>query len=183
MQEKNFELYEYAKRVNEFSPKKAIVYLNPKPKLKGMKLPSMEFSLENGEKEMTPISPMKNPKQMNVSEFSSKRVSCVRSAYAAYKCCQNQDLHLFQFEKIYLEKKFILKGVAQWKLPKRKLVQQQLKTLTEGLKFNSSNYRNHLITWIAHLKKSDEDKGVRDQLELQKQGKEKRNYSVNKPVF
>ncbi len=183
MQEKILDLYEYAKRVNEFSPKKEVATLNSGNKLKGMKLPTMEFSLDKKRASPLSVPPMKNPQKMNMTDFDSKRVSFVRAAYVTYKCCQNQDLHLFQLKKIYFEQKFVLKGVVGWKLPKRKIVQQQLKSLVEGLKFRSSNHKSHLVTWIAQIKKSEEEKSHDAQLELQKQGKEKRNYSVNKPIF
>ena len=183
MQKKILDLYAYAKRVSEFSPGKGNIHLKSKNTFKGMKLPTMELSFRKNRGTPPAAPPMKNPKKMDTSEFDNKRVSFVRSAYVAYKCCQSQNLHLFQLQKIYLEQKFILKGVVGWKLPKKKFVQQQLKTLVDGMKFRSNPYKNHLITWIAQLKKSDEEKSSEAQLELQKQGKEKRNYSINKPIF
>ena len=152
MAEKNVKLYEYAKKVNEFTPKKEILGYASKNKLTGINLTSMEFSLEKESVEKPDLSSLKNTKKMNMEEFDSKRISFIKAAYVTYKCCRNQNLHLFQFNKIYFEKKYILKGVVGWKLPRKKLVQQQLKSLVEGLKFNSGTYKNHIITWIGRLK-------------------------------
>ncbi len=178
------DLFEFAKKVDAFSPKKPNDKTNKPIKVRGIRLPSMEFNLLKRAPKSALSLPMKNPKKMTFEDCDSKRVSFIKSAYGAYKCCQNQDLHLFQQKKIYLEKCFCLKGVVGWRLPKKKLVQQRLRFLVDGLKFNTETYKSHLITWILTLKKSEEQKkSIQDQLELQKQRKEKQTYLNSKPIF
>jgi hypothetical protein len=184
MKNRVLDLFEYAKKVDAFSPKKPTEAKNNQIKLKGIRLPSLEFNLIKKNLKSSTALPMKNPKKMTFEDCDSKRVSFIKSAYSAYKCCQNQDLHLFQHKKIYLEKCFCLKGVVGWRLPKKKLVQQRLRSLVDGLKFNSDTYKSHLITWILKLKKTEEEeKSMQAQLELQKQRKEKQTYLNSKPIF
>ena len=149
-----------------------------KIKLKGIHLPTIEVALTR--KQIA--KKIKNSlKHVNVGDAENKKVPLFRAAYDAYKCCQDQDLHLFQLQKIYLEKKFLLKGVVGWKLPKRRIVQQRLKAFADGLKIRPEHKR-YLVTWIAKAKK-EEEKSIQDHLELQKQRKESRNYTTNKPIF
>ena len=184
MKEKFLNLDDFARRVDALSDKKEVSLERRYGKFKGIHLPTVDFSIGKKRGGQVHLPVMKNPKSVRVSlHESDKKAPLMRSAYETYKCCQNQDLHLFQLQKIYLEKKFLLKGVVGWKLPKRKIVQQQLKAFVEGIKFHPDSYKTHLITWIAKAKKSAEEKSIQDNLELQKQRKETRNYPTNRPLF
>ncbi len=183
MKEKPLNLDEFARKVGAISAKRSLFSVDNRSKVKGIHLLTIEFSLGRKRGATTSAALLKNLKKMSMHEGESKTVPFLKTAYDAYKCCQNQDLHLMELQKIYLEKKFFLKGVVGWKLPKKKLVQQRIKELVEGCKFNPGAYKSHIVTWIAQAKKSEEEKSVQAQLELQKQQKDTRNYLSNKPIF
>ena|SRR3990167_9147653 len=147
-------------------------------KLKGIHLPTIEIALTRKQIVSTI---KKSLKQVDMENEESKKIPLFRAAYDAYKCCQSQDLHLFQLQKIYLEKKFLLKGVVGWKLPKKRIVQQRLKAFSDGLRVKPQ-HKKYLVTWIAKVKK-DEEESIQKHLDIQKQRKESRNYITTKPIF
>ena len=183
MKEKVLDLYEYAKKVDAFSPKKDVVEIVKQTQIKGMRLQSMELSKQRGRSDHLKSQSMKNAQKMDLGEFDTKKISFVRTAYSAYKCSRNQDLHLFQYQKIYVEKKSSLRGVVGWRLPKTTVVQERLKTLVDGLKFKTDSSKSHIVTWIVRINREAPDKALQEHLEIQKREKEKRNYFLTKPVF
>ncbi|MBM3193101.1 MAG: hypothetical protein FJZ59_02565 [Chlamydiae bacterium] len=183
MKHRRLDLFEHAKKVDAFSPKKGDELKNDRTRLKGIRLPSLELNFLKKAPKVSLELPIKNPMRMTIEDCDKKKVSFIRSAYAAYKCCQKQDLHLFQHRKIYLEKCFSLRGVVGWRLPKKKIVQQRLRSLVDGLKFNTDGYKSHLITWILKLKEPQEEKIMKEHIELQKERKERRAYLNSKSIF
>lgn len=176
-------LFEYAKKVDAFSPKESNELKIVRTRLNGIRLPSLESNFNKKQSKPSPEIPIKNVKKMTIADCDKKKVSFIRSAYEAYKCCQRQDLHLFQHKKIYLEKCFCLKGVVGWRLPKKRIVQERLRSLVDGLKFSTEGYKSHLITWILRLKNTEEEKIIQEQLDLQKERKERRSYLTSKSIY
>lgn len=146
MKDKILNLDEFARRVDSLSNRKSILLSSNQIKMNGIRLSLAKRLLEN-KQAFVKAPGMKNPQKMLAED--DKKVPILRAAYTTYKCCQNQDLHLFQLQKIYLEKGSTLKKVVGWKLPKRKVVQEHLKALVEGLKQCPNTHKRHLITRIA----------------------------------
>lgn len=183
MKEKISDLYEYAKKVDAFSPKKEVIEIAKQTQMKGMRLQSMELTGQKSRSDPLKSQSVRNAQKMDLGEYDTKKISFVRTAYSAYKCSRNQDLHLFQYQKIYVEKKSSLRGVVGWRLPKARVVQERLKTLVDGLKFKTDSSKSHMVTWIVKINNDAPDKALQDHLEIQKRDKETRNYFLNKPIF
>ena len=141
MRNKYVDLSEYVKIASEFPQQ------GKESKFKGMHLSAPEISFKK------PGDPpkVKNAHKMEKEEFDPKKLSFIRSAYVAYKCCERQNLHLFQLERIYTEHKRPLKGVARWRLPKQALMQASIAYIANTVKENSINPKKHFITWVIEL--------------------------------
>ncbi len=183
MTEKKLDLFENAKRIDGFFPKKKEVNSIILQRLRGIRLSSVGAIIER-RKEMREVSPfLKKTRRVQLEEFDGKRVSFVKSAYSAYKCCQNQDLHLFQLQKIYIEKKHPLKGIIGWRFPKKKIIEEQLKSFVESLTPDSDAYKKRKVTWILKLERGGSERSFEGQVELHKQRKDTQNYQLSKPLF
>jgi hypothetical protein len=183
MKEKKIDLVEYAKRIDAFSPKKKEVNKILLNRLRGTRLSSVSSLIDKKKKTATSSPFLKTAQRMQIEEFDPKKISFVKSAYSAYKCCQNQDLHLFQLQKIYIEKKHPLKGIIGWRFPKKKTIEEQLKSFVESLKPGSDSYKKHTVTWILKLEKAESEKTFQSQVELHRHRKDNQNYQINRPIF
>ncbi len=144
MRKKFIDLSDYVERANTSSlPKR-------ETRLTGIHLYTPKFLI----KKIENVPKVKNPRKMEKQEFDSKKVSFIRSAYATYKCCEKQNLYLFQLKKIYLENNCPLKRVARWRLPKKALMQASLGHLANALKESSDNPKKHFITRNAKFSKN-----------------------------
>ena len=154
-----------------------------------MPLPSNKFLLSNEALKKPASTNMRMRQMKNISLDLLNRAKPVTShyralyktAFEAFKTCQEQDLHLFHLKKVYFEKAFSLKNFVGWKLPKPFIAKAQISLLVDYLK--SQNYyeaMRHNITKliIGEALQKEREKELQEQLEIQKKEQDRRNFHV-----
>lgn len=106
------------------------------------------------------------------------------AAFDAHKCCRKQDLHLYRHKEIYERKRLSLKDVKGWKFPKSLIAKSQLDYYVDQIQtFKGRQSDAHRVKMIVvgeeGKKKREEEKRMKEHLELEKQMKEKRDYINN----
>lgn len=110
------------------------------------------------------------------------------AAFDTHKCCRNQDLHLYKQKEIFEEKRLSLKDIKGWKLPKSLIAKKQLDYYVDQIQtYKGRNSPSHKIKMIVvgeeDKRRHDEERRIKEHLELEKQLKEKRNYINQKALF
>lgn len=106
------------------------------------------------------------------------------AAFDAHKCCRKQDLHLYSYNEIYERRRLRNKHVCGWKIPKGIAARKQLNYYADNIKRivkqGSSSYQVEMVLLGEEGRiRKQEEKRLKEHLELQKQLKERRDYYAN----
>lgn len=141
---------------------------------------SLKFRLNQMKKISPDLLSKAKPITLNFKSF-------YQSASDANKACQAQDLHLFNLEKIYYEKKLQSKAVAPWRLPKSIIIRRRLDEYLSRLEEKGKKGAKHHITKILVGKEAKNAKAdlerTSEQLALQKQQQDTRNFGRSGSIF
>ncbi len=128
---------------------------------------------------------LKQMKKLNIDLLflaqleSSDFISLYHSALEAYKCCQKENLHLFNLEKIFQENNrlFEKNTIIKWKLPDQFIGDSFIQQHSDNLKSKSRNVKNsHRIMQIINENQKETYDVEQNQIELQNRCKLENNY-------
>ncbi len=171
-----------------------------KQSLKALHFPTIDKITKKpfSSREITPPLLLTKPKQtkkisvdllFRAKPLSSNFKSLYGAAYDTHKCCRDQDLHLYRHKQIYEQKRLSLKNVRGWKLPKPLIAKNQLNYYVDQMQTYKEGSTSPIHTAKMILvgeegRRQKEDKArFKEQLELEKQLRERREYSTKKPTF
>jgi hypothetical protein len=69
---------------------------------------------------------MKEMVKFQVEELKDKRITLLAVAHQTSKLREKQNLHLYQLNKNYCEKKMPLKKVKDWKFPQKSFIEKRI---------------------------------------------------------
>lgn len=141
----------------------------------------LKFRLNKMKKLSTDLLAKAKPITLNLKSF-------YQSATDANTTAQGQDLHLFNLEKIYYQKKLQSKLVASWKLPKSVIIKKRLDEYLSRIQHDKNKEGSkHQVTKILVGKQGEdaqkEFERTNEQLALQKEQQDTRNFNRTGSLF
>jgi|JI9StandDraft_1071089.scaffolds.fasta_scaffold148224_1 hypothetical protein len=106
------------------------------------------------------------------------------TAFGTHLYSRKYDLHLLHYAKIFQENHLPTKKIVDWKLPKLVFLKTLISKLVTSQSYKARALHNfEKLTSLPEEKEQEDDKKIREQLSLQKEQSEKRNYLHSKPIF